>query len=110
MGQILPRALRWELTDGVVADHYWLSADVPVAGRRIDAKLDGNELQFTCSDEGKVSAWLDARLVDMAKEVVVVQGDARKAVRPEPSLGVLCRTLANRRDPQLATTWILPLR
>ena len=106
----LPRALRWELTDGVVADHYWLSADAPVAGRRIEAKLDGNEVQFSCSDEGKVSALLDARIVDMAKDVVVVQGDTRKSVRPEPSLGVLCRTLANRRDPQLAASWILPLR
>ncbi len=106
----LPRTLRWELTDGVVADHYWLSVDAPAAGRSLEAKLDGNELRLTAKGDGKVEALLDARLVDMANDVVVVRGEARKSVRPEPSLGVLCRTLEKRRDPQLAATWILPLQ
>jgi len=40
---------------------------------------------------------------------VVVDG-AERTVQPQPSLRVLCTTLVQRGDPQLAASWIVPLR
>lgn len=104
-----PPSLRWEPTDSVVRDHYWLRNDAPAAGQRIEARLSGNELRVALGG-AQASAWLDARLVDMGSPVRVVDGASQREAVPTPSLGTLCRTMAQRRDPQLAASWILPLR
>jgi hypothetical protein len=93
-----------------VRDHYWLRADAPQPGRRIDAELAGQRLVVTTKGEGAVAAWLDARLCDLTADLTVVVDGAERTVRPEPSLATLCRTLQERGDPALAASWIVPLR
>jgi hypothetical protein len=106
----LPRQLAWLHTDGVVRDHYWLRADAPVRGARVDASLAGNRLTVTKPGDLAVAAWLDARLVDLAQDLVVVAGGTETRHAPAPSLRTLGTTLVQRGDPALAASWIVPLR
>ncbi|MBM4060524.1 MAG: hypothetical protein FJ265_05440, partial [Planctomycetes bacterium] len=105
-----PQVLCWEFTDQVVRDHYWLHAGAPKKGQRLEAAIDGQRL--TVAGAGGVAAevWLDARLCDLGKDVTIVVDGVEKTVKPEPSLRVLCSTLAQRGDPALAASWIVPLR
>ncbi len=105
-----PRALHWQLTDGVVRDHYWLHAPTPSRGGRIDARLDGKRLAVTTSGVPGAQAWLDARIADLTVPLeLVVDGESRP-VSLEPSLRVLCTTLQQRGDPGLAASVLVPLR
>jgi predicted esterase len=106
----LPAVLTWQQTDGVVRDHYWLRADAPQRGVRVDAAIAGQRLTVAASGGGALEAWLDARLVDLGRELTVVADGVERTVQPAPSLRVLCATLAERGDPALAASWIVPLR
>ncbi|MCA8964211.1 MAG: hypothetical protein KDC48_04980 [Planctomycetes bacterium] len=119
----LPRELFWEASDTVVADHYWLHVGAPEKGLRIDARLDGQRLDVVADRQVSIEVRLDARLCDLAQELEVRRvvgqepdsaAETRDAhherVRPAPSLRVLCATMAERGDPALAASWILPLR
>jgi hypothetical protein len=106
----LPKWLQWQQTDGVVRDHYWLRDEAPQPGRRLAAALDGNRLVASGLGDAVVEAWLDARLCDVGKPLVVAVDGAERTVAPAPSARTLCRTLRERGDPALAATWILPLR
>jgi hypothetical protein len=41
---------------------------------------------------------------------VVVVGDAQRTVQPAPSLRMLCATMRERGDPELAATFVVGLR
>jgi pimeloyl-ACP methyl ester carboxylesterase len=102
-----PRHLTWRLSDGVVRDHYWLRVAAPVAGTRLDAQLvEGGVL---LSDVAEVELWLDARTVDLTQPLRVQSAPLDAEFAPAPSLRTLCRTMAERGDPQLAASWVLPL-
>lgn len=100
--QLMPKELSWELTDGVVREHYWLSVDEPARGQRIDAQLDGQRLTLQLHGRAKVQVHLDARLCDLQAPLEVVVGEERRQVRAAASLRTLCRSLVQRGDPQLA--------
>ncbi|MGE3171535.1 MAG: transglutaminase domain-containing protein [Planctomycetota bacterium] len=105
-----PRWLRWEPTDGVVRDHYWLRVDAPQRGQRLEAECRDQRLTVTTHGEPACAAWLDARLCDLAQDLeVTVDGETRR-MAPAPSLRALCATTVDRGDPGLAATWIVPLR
>jgi hypothetical protein len=106
----LPKWLQWQQTDGVVRDHYWLRDEAPQPGRRLAAALDGNRLVAIGLGDAVVEAWLDARLCDLGKPLVVALDGGERTVAPAPSARTLCRTLRERGDPALAATWVLPLR
>lgn len=106
----LPKWLQWQQTDGVVRDHYWLRDEAPQPGRRLAAALDGNRLVVSGLGDAVVEAWLDARLCDVGKPLVVAVDGGERTVAPAPSARTLCRTLRERGDPALAATWVLPLR
>jgi predicted esterase len=108
--QAAPKRLFWELTDGTVQDHYWLHVPAPKKGLRLDAAIDGQRLVVTGKDVEHAEAWLDARLLDFAEDVTLVVDGAERVLKPEPSLRVLCTTLAQRGDPGLAASWVVPLR
>jgi pimeloyl-ACP methyl ester carboxylesterase len=105
----LPKELRWEPTDAVVHDHYWLHLDAPQKGQRLEAALRGNELCLQ-GDAGAATALLDARLCDCSQPLVIVDGERRREVRIEPSLRTLCATMQERGDPWLAASCRVPLR
>ncbi len=106
----LPRQVRWEATDTVVRDHYWLQAPAPRPGRRIDAALDGQRLSVSTGGAGALAAWLDARLVDLTRPLQLVVDGVVSDVAPAPSLRTLCATLQERGDPVLAASWVVALR
>jgi pimeloyl-ACP methyl ester carboxylesterase len=102
--QALPRELHWELTDGVVRDHYWLAVDAPQKGQRVDATLAGNRLGVRLRGGGAVTVRLDARVVDFGQPLAVACGDAERTETLQPSLRVLCESLRRRGDPVLAAS------
>jgi hypothetical protein len=108
--EVLGREMLWQLTDGVVRDHYWLRVDAPAAGQRLEAVLDTNTLRLGAATVSHAEAWLDARSVDIRQPLHVVDGERRSDVPLRPSLATLCRTLQERGDPQLAATCIVTLR
>ena len=105
-----PKELYWEPTDGVVRDHYWLRVGEPKKGQRLEARLDGQKLVATTKEVVAAEAWLDARFCDLTKELTLEVDGAVRVEKPAPSLRVLCTTMLERGDPQLAASWILTLR
>jgi pimeloyl-ACP methyl ester carboxylesterase len=105
----LPATLAWELTDGVVRDHYWLHVGAPARGARVDAALADNRLTIRKPAGLAAAAWFDARLVALDRDVTVVDGDRTSTHRPSPSVRTLCTTLQQRGDATLAASWIVPL-
>ncbi|MBL8733637.1 MAG: hypothetical protein JNN13_14800 [Planctomycetes bacterium] len=106
----LPRELHWELTDVTVRDHYWLHTAAAGKGKRLDAALSGQQLVVTTKDCTDGEAWLDARLVDCRQPLALAVDGKASSVSLAPSLRVLCTTLAERGDPQLAASVVVPLR
>lgn len=103
-----PKDLSWELTDGVVREHYWLSVEAPKKGQRVDAAIDGRKLNLQLRDVDAVLVHLDARLCDLRQPLTVTIGDASREVTAAASLRTLCQSLWQRGDPQLA--WSAELR
>ncbi|MFK7742332.1 MAG: transglutaminase domain-containing protein [Planctomycetota bacterium] len=106
----LPQWVAWELTDGTVQDHYWLHCALPRKGAVVTAARKANRLVVDIEGPGAFEAWLDARLYELTKPVLLVLGGEEFSCTPEPSLATLCQTMEDRGDPQLAASWALPLR
>ena len=87
-----------------------MRSDAPRKGARIDAALDANRLIVTRTDVTDAAAWLDARLVDLGHDLTLVLDGTERTLTPAPRLQTLCTTLAERGDPLLAASWIVPLR
>lgn len=105
-----PRTLHWELSDVTVRDHYWLHTATAAKGKRLDASLTGQKLVVTTKDCADGEAWLDARLVDFGQPLELVVDGKASTAKLAPSLRVLCATMAERGDPQLAASAVVPLR
>ncbi len=105
-----PPVLRWEPTDAVVKDHYWLCLAAAARGQRLEARLEAGRLVLHAPDVEGVTAWLDARLVDLTQPLVVRTGAVERTVTPQPSLRVLCETMRRRGDRELAASWIVALQ
>ncbi len=102
--------LFWELTDSVIRDHYWLHTDTPAAFQRIDAVLSGQTLMISNVKIEQVEALLDANMVDCSKPLLLIDGDQQVERRLRPSVRVLCSTMQQRGDAELAATCIIKLR
>ncbi len=106
----LPRELHWEPTDGTVREHYWLRVGEPKKGQRLDGKVAGNRLVITTREVVSGTARLDARLCNLTKPVTIEVDGAVRVEQPAPSLRVLCTTMRELGDPQLAASWLVALR
>ena len=102
-----PRHVTWRQSDAVVRDHYWLHANAPAAGTKIDAWLLAGAVMLSDLAQGEL--WLDARLIDMTEPLQVMAAPLDREFAPSPSLRTLCATMRQRGDPQLAASWVLPL-
>tara|TARA_R110002072_G_scaffold46591_9_gene129027 strand:- start:72217 stop:74271 length:2055 start_codon:yes stop_codon:yes gene_type:complete len=111
----IPKELTWQPSDGTVRCHYWLHVEQPKPGAKISAAITeaGN---VHVSSPMPVHLWLDARLVAMQSSLTLIQelqigggASAEKggSVTPSPSLRILCATMQECGDPNLAATWIL---
>ena len=113
-----PTKLNWQLTDGVIQDHYWLHVKDPTPGHQFAGALDADGGLKVISPAA-VDLFLDARLVDMNRllsvEHVLRVADGASVTKagqykPSPSLRTLCQTMQDRGDPKLAATWILSFK
>jgi pimeloyl-ACP methyl ester carboxylesterase len=106
----VPKNLTWELTDSVVRRFAWLEIPNPTKKQLVEASCDGNRIEMKLANVEALNLYLDERLVDFSKPVVVsVNGQEVVNRMLKPSLSTLCRTLEERGDPELAFTVKGPL-
>jgi len=106
-----PDHVVWELTDGIVRDHYWLAVETPKKGARVEAALRDGRLELTTRDAGRVRVTLDARQCRLDVPLAVVRDGHETSVDLRPSLRVLAASLLRRGDPELAGScevWVEP--
>jgi dienelactone hydrolase len=116
-----PEKIVWQPTRTWKTAFYWIRWEEPWLGAELTAVLDKakNAIDITVKSPrsatptateaerpaklAKLSVYLDERLVDLTKEVVVsVDGKERYRAVPQRSLAVLVRSAAEREDPQYA--------
>jgi Transglutaminase-like superfamily len=98
----VPKHLTWELTDAVVADFFWLSAERPEAKQGIDAAISGNSVEIMTHGVGEFDLKLDTRLISFDKPLVISLNGVKSEHKLKPSLLTLCQTMLKRGDPDLA--------
>lgn len=108
----IPREITWEQTDSVIQDFFWLQCEKPAKNQEINANCRDNKITITTTPNVQdLTVLLDSRLVDFSKPILFeVNGKSTQQVL-RPSLRVLCDTLLQRGDPELAftTQWKVPL-
>ena len=99
----VPRHLVWEPTDSVVRRFAWLEIPKPAKKQLVEASCEKNEVRVNLANVNAMNLYLDERLVDFRKPVIV-RLNGKKVVNRmlAPSLLTLCRTLDERGDPELA--------
>ena len=99
----VPRELTWLMTDQVITDFFWLHTDQPGKEIEIDGRCGANRIEITTSPKtGSGAVLLDSRLVDFDQPVALTFNRQTFTHKLQPSLRVLCATLARRADPELA--------
>lgn len=106
----MPRDAAWMATANA-AQHYYLHATIESARSRIESVLtdDRRGWSYGPATGATVDAWLDVRLVDLDRHILVSDDNGWDAL-PSPSLRTLCATMQLAGDPWLAATWILRKR
>ncbi|HTI99479.1 MAG TPA: transglutaminase domain-containing protein [Dongiaceae bacterium] len=100
----VPRELTWLQTDRVVTDFFWLQCPNPAKQHEIDATCRDNHLTIITTNVSPATVYLDRRLVDFSRPVMLDYNGKTAPVRLRPSLRTLCATLQQRGDPDLAFT------
>ena len=98
----VPRELTWLMTDTVIHDFFWLHTDAPAKTKTISATCRDNQLTVQCSDAASTVIDVDSRLIDFAKPVQMSINGVKSQRTLTPSLRVLCATLQQRGDAELA--------
>jgi transglutaminase-like putative cysteine protease/predicted esterase len=104
-----PSQLTWEVVGGSMPDFYWLSVPKPGGGQAIEAAIRDNKVTLTTRQVEKLDLRLDARLMDFRKPLSIILNGKTRELKVAPSLAVLCRTMAERGDPYLAGSCVVPL-
>jgi predicted esterase len=107
--QATPRRVTWEVHGGSPSRLYWLALDRPAAGQVIDAEATRSKVHLLTQKVEKLTLRLDSRLVDISRPIEVVWNGKGSTHRVMPSLAVLCQDLAERGDPQLASSCVIEL-
>ena len=102
--QTVPAQLRWELTDGVIHDFFWLEVPTPGKTQEISANCQTNRISVTSQRMNAANLLLDSRLVNFKQPLQLEVNGQVSSIKVKPSLLVLCQTLMERGDPQLAFT------
>jgi pimeloyl-ACP methyl ester carboxylesterase len=105
-----PRQLSWELTDGVIDRFFWLGVAKPGPARGIEAAIADNAVTLTTRNVEEVELSLDGRLVRFDRPLRVTRDGQAQEVAIRPSLATLCRSMAERGDPDLACTCRVTVR
>lgn len=105
----VPRRLSWDLTDSVVERFFWLGVAKPGRDKAIDAVIGDNAVTLSTRNVEQVELSLDHRLVRFDRPLTVTLDGKAMEVTIRPSLVTLCRSLAERGDPELACTYRITL-
>lgn len=100
----VPRELTWEQTDGVIRDFFWLHCDAPAKKQELDATCRDNRVTVTATNTQSATVLLDSRLIDFQKPVILEVNGRTTKQKLTPSLRVMCETLMQRSDADLAFT------
>ncbi len=99
----VPRELTWLMTDKVVRSFFWLRTTAPGKKQEIDATCRDNALTVTTTTNVTAAAvMLDSRLVDFSKPITLGLNGKTSTLKVQPSLLILCQSLIERGDPELA--------
>ncbi|SVD46449.1 uncharacterized protein METZ01_LOCUS399303, partial [marine metagenome] len=99
----VPMSFVWEPTDSVIRRFAWLEIPMPAKKQLVEASCEKNEVRLKITKVESLNLYLDERLVDFGKPVVVrVNGSQVVNRMLTPSLLTLCRTLEERGDHKLA--------
>jgi len=99
----IPESIVWESTDSVVRRFAWLENPEPSKKQLVEATRKGNRFEIKLTGIESLNLYLDERMVDYRKPVVIeVNGKIILERSPSPSLSVLCRSLQERGDPRFA--------
>jgi predicted esterase len=100
----VPHRLSWEQTDGYIRHHFWLSVPRPARGQQLDATLKDNTVRIACHAVQRFDLFLDRRLVDCNRPVRISVDSKEQVVTVHPRLLILCQSMLERGDPNLAFT------
>jgi hypothetical protein len=100
----VPRHVTWDLTDSVVDHFFWVSVAKPEKDGSIDAKVRDNRIEITTQKVKQFDLDLDCRLIDFGKPLRFVLNDKEQERTARPSLRMLCDSMLQRGDPELACT------
>jgi pimeloyl-ACP methyl ester carboxylesterase len=100
----VPRELTWQMTDGVIQNFFWLQVPKPAKGQEIEAICRGNRVTVNTTNVAAASLLLDSRLIDFQRPVTIEFNGRTSTHKLQPSLLLLCQTLLDRGDPDLAFT------
>ncbi|MFP6887676.1 MAG: hypothetical protein VB997_08940, partial [Opitutales bacterium] len=90
----VPMSFVWEPTDSVIRRFAWLEIPKPAKKQLVEASCEKNEVRLKITKVESLNLYLDERLVDFGKPVVVrVNGSQVVNRMLTPSLLTLCRTL-----------------
>ncbi|MBG30712.1 MAG: hypothetical protein CMI31_12025 [Opitutae bacterium] len=97
----VPKTLVWEPTDSVVSRFAWLEIPKPSKKQLVEASCDNNRIEIKLTKVEELNLYLDERLVDFSKPVIVRVNGIEVVNRAlNPSVSSLCRTLEERGDPE----------
>jgi hypothetical protein len=100
-----PKSVRWEQTDSVIKNFFWLEDDHAGKKREIDGDIANNTVTLTTTGGvGDITLHLDARLIDLSKPVTIIRDGATTTNTPTPTAKALAQTIASRGDPVLAAS------
>jgi hypothetical protein len=97
-----PKTIVWAQSDSILKRNYWVEAEKPVNGGRIDAVVSGNTITIKATNQDEIALWLDQDLVDLSKPVTVVINGKSSKIKPNPNLETYCQGLEQTADPKLA--------
>ena len=103
----VPHELTWAMTDDVVKSFFWLQSSLPKKGMEIQASCQDNRITLEGSALEGTNIYLDERLIDFRRPVVIQSGGKQHSYKLKPSLRTLCQSLQERGDPELAFTAML---
>jgi pimeloyl-ACP methyl ester carboxylesterase len=99
----VPKELTWLQTDKVLQDFYWLHVSSPAKKLEVNAVCQDNRLTVSTSTNlTGLTVLLDKRLVDYARPLEIAFNGRISRRRLEPQLKILCESLLQRGDPDLA--------
>jgi pimeloyl-ACP methyl ester carboxylesterase len=106
----VPRRLAWDMTDPLITHFFWLSVPEPAKDRSVEATVDDNKITVTTRGVETFHLDLDSRLVSFGKPLRVRVDGEEQVVEVRPRLLTLCRSMAERGDPRLASTCQVTLK